>query len=103
MKRTVIIGIGSAVRRSAPPGILLRRGKGNILRHHALLRIDPHSPALGYALLLGGFALAKLSREARSGLPALMETLFQAVRTQGVSVTLLRAPRVAQAWRETAA
>jgi hydrogenase maturation protease len=45
-----------AVKSSVPAGTVLRYGREDLLRHHAPLRVDPHSPAWGITLQFGNFA-----------------------------------------------
>jgi len=109
-----------AVRSGAPAGTLLRYSRNDILRGHAPLRIDAHSPALVHALMVGDFASAspsevlligaavgntepgtQLTDDVRAAVPALMEMIAEAIRAQGISMTPALVPRVAHTWWES--
>jgi len=111
-----------AVRSTAPAGTVLQYSREDILRRHAPLRVNAHSPALGHALLFAEFADAspqsvsllgaatgntepgtQLTGSVRAVVPALMETIAAAILAQGVSATKREVPRVANAWWEVAA
>lgn len=111
-----------AVRSSAPPGTLLRFSREDILRHHAPLRLDSHSPALGHALQFGAFADVsprdvllvgiaventetgtRLSESVRTAIPALIEMIAGEIRLKGVSAVKFEVPGQVRIWWETAA